>query len=134
MQILSQIVLVALGSAAGGLARWGAGAAAARLLGTAWPYGTFFVNVTGSLFLGWFLTVLSERLSGSEGAWLRSDHLRLLFAVGFAGSYTTFSTFEFESHGLLRDGEGWAATVYLLGSVLLGLLAIRLGVLLARMP
>lgn len=52
MRILVQIGLVALGSSLGGLTRWGVGVGAARLLGTALPYGTFFINVTGSLFLG----------------------------------------------------------------------------------
>jgi CrcB protein len=54
-------------------------------------------------------------------------------AVGFTGAYTTFSTFEWEAHGLLRDGETTAGTLYLVGSVLAGLLAVRLGVALGRM-
>ncbi len=132
MRILVQIGLVAFGSALGGLARWGVGLAAARWLGTAFPWGTFAINVSGSLFLGWFATLLSERLSPGDGAWLRAEDLRLLVAVGFTGAYTTFSTFEVEAHGLLRDGDGLAGTAYLFASVFLGLLAVRLGVLLAH--
>jgi CrcB protein len=128
---LVQIGLVSLGSALGGLARWGLTVAAARLFGTALPWGTFVINVSGSLFLGWFATVLSERLPAG-GAWLRPDDLRLLVAVGFTGAYTTFSTFEYEANGLLGDGRGLAGTAYLIGSVVLGLLAVRLGILLAR--
>jgi fluoride exporter len=130
MRILVQIGLVALGSALGGLARWGVGVAAVRLLGTAFPYGTFAVNISGSLFLGWFLARQAERLP-AEAVWLRPDDLRLLVAVGFAGAYTTFSTFEWESHNLLRDGDALAAAIYVLGSVLLGLIALRWGVQLA---
>src|SRR5262245_21170986 len=103
-------------------------AGAARLCGTAFPWGTFFINVLGSLFLGWFMTVLSERFVPGEGSWLRPDDLRLLLAVGFTGAFTTFSTFEYEADELLRDGEGLKGTIYLLASVTVGLLAVRLGI------
>jgi CrcB protein len=131
MRVLVQIGLVALGSALGGLSRWGVGVGAARFLGTAFPYGTFLINISGSLLLGWFLARQADRLPG-EAAWLRPDDLRLFVAVGFAGAYTTFSTFEWESHNLLRDGDALAAAIYVLGSVLLGLIAVRFGVQLAR--
>jgi CrcB protein len=130
---LVQIGLVALGSAAGGLARWGVGVGVARWLGTAFPYGTLFINLSGSLFLGWFSTVLAERLILADGSWVRVDDLRLMIAVGFTGAYTTFSTFEYEAHGLLRDGDGLAAMIYVFASVLLGLVAVRCGILLAKM-
>jgi CrcB protein len=106
-------------------------AAAGRLCGTMFPFGTFLINITSSFFLGWFLTVLSERLG--DGTWLRPDDLRLMVAVGFTGSFTTFSTFEYKSHGLLRDGDGLAAMTSIFLSVLLGLLAVRLGILAARL-
>jgi CrcB protein len=130
--LLVRIGLVAFGSAIGGLLRWGVGEAAGRWLGTTFPYGTFFINISGSLFLGWFMTLLSEKVVLSEGSWLRPDDLRLMIAVGFTGAYTTFSTFEHESHSLLRDGDGLLAMTYLFASVFLGLLAVRLGILLAR--
>ncbi|HET6882151.1 MAG TPA: CrcB family protein [Pirellulales bacterium] len=132
MRLLFHIGLVGLGSACGGLLRWGVGTAAARLLGSALPYGTFAINLTGSLFLGWFSTVLAERLLLSEHPWLRPDDLRLMVAVGFTGAYTTFSTFEWEAYGLFRDGEGFAGTLYLAMSVFLGLLAVHFGVVLGR--
>lgn len=131
MRLLFQILLVSVGSALGGLARWGVGSAVAHLLGNRFPYGTFVINVTGSFFLGWFLTVLGERYVTDDG-WLRADDLRLLLAVGFTGAYTTFSTFEVESHKLLRDGDGLAALTYVFGSIFLGLLAVRGGILLAQ--
>lgn len=129
---LMQVGMVALGSSVGGVLRWGVGVAVARWLGTAFPYGTLIINLTGSLFLGWIMTALCERESGSVVAWLRPENLRLAIAIGFTGSYTTFSTFEWESHGLLREGDMGAATIYLFGSLFLGLLAVRCGILLAR--
>lgn len=132
MRVLVQIALVAGGSALGGLARWGTGVAFARWLGTALPYGTFFINISGSLFLGWLSTLLAERRLPGNQAWLGSDDLRLALAVGFTGAYTTFSTFEWETHGLLRDGEVWIGLLYSIVSVVLGLIAVRLGVVLVR--
>jgi CrcB protein len=131
MRVLLHIGLVAFGSALGGLARWGVGLAVARWLGTAFPLGTLAINVSGSLFLGWFITLLGDRLLQGVG-WLRADDLRLMIAVGFTGAYTTFSTFEYEANGLLTDGRALASMVYLVASVLLGLGAVRLGVILAR--
>lgn len=131
LRLLMQIGLVALGSAVGGLTRWGVAVTVAGWLGTGFPYGTLFINISGSLFLGWFSTVLSQRLFLSETSWLRPDDLRLMIAVGFTGAYTTFSTFEYETHELLRDAGGLKGMAYVFLSLLLGLLAVRLGVLLA---
>jgi len=131
VRVLIHIGLVAFGSALGGLARWGVGLAAARWLGTAFPLGTLIINVSGSLFLGWFATLLGDRLLQGVG-WLDADALRLLLAVGFTGAYTTFSTFEYETNGLFSDGHSMSGTVYIVASVVLGLIAVRLGVFLAR--
>jgi CrcB protein len=132
VRVFTQVALVAVGGAIGALARWGVAVVAARWFGTAFPWGTFIINMTGCLFLGWFATLLDERLTAGGWTWLRPDSLRLLIAVGFTGAYTTFSTFEYETHNLLRDGDGLAGMTYVFGSVFLGLLAVRLGVLLAR--
>ncbi len=75
--------------------------------------------------------MLAERLVGLNG-WLGPDDLKLMIAVGFTGAYTTFSTFEYESHGLLRDGDVGSAMTYIFASVLLGLLGVRCGIMLAR--
>jgi fluoride exporter len=134
VKVLMQILFVAFGSSLGGLARWGVSVGAARLLGTAFPWGTLFINLSGSLFLGWFTTYVSDRLMGSgSGWWIRPDDLKLLIAVGFTGAYTTFSTFELEAHNMLSDRDGLASATYIAASVFLGLLAVRIGVRLARM-
>lgn len=131
MQPLVQVGLVAFGSACGGLLRWTVGVAAARWLGTALPYGTFFINITGSLFLGWLSTVLIERELGTSLNW-NADALRLAVGVGFTGAYTTFSTFEWETYTLVRDGQGLAGFAYMAASMVAGLASVRLGVALAR--
>jgi CrcB protein len=133
VRLVTQIVLVSIGSSIGGLTRWSLTVWAARWFGTAFPWGTLFINLTGSLILGWFSTILSDRLLSSGGWWMRPDDLRLLVAVGFCGAFTTFSTFEYESHNLLRDGDGLAGASYVAISVFLGLVAIRVGVRLAHM-
>lgn len=132
MGLLTQIGLVALGSACGGLLRWGVGIGLGRLLGTALPYATFTVNVTGCLFLGWFTTFLLERWELPDNGFITSDNLRLLLAVGFTGAYTTFSTYEWEAHGLIRNGGGLVAAMYLAGSVFAGLMAVHIGYVLAK--
>jgi len=87
----------------------------------AFPYGTFAINVTGSFILGLFLAFAQDR------AWV-APPARLLFAVGFVGAYTTFSTFEYESIRLVQDGELFLGAIYLIGSVLSGGVATIVGI------
>jgi fluoride exporter len=132
LQAFSQILFVALGSALGGLARWAVSVWMFRWLGTAFPWGTLFINISGSLFLGWFMTLLTDRLAPGQVGWIRADDLRLLVAVGFTGAYTTFSTLEYETSALLGENENLKAFGYMLLSVVLGLVAVRSGIALAR--
>jgi CrcB protein len=131
VDVLIKIALVASGSALGGLARWGVAMGVQRFAGPLFPWGTFLINITGSFFLGWFITLLTHRLPEEGYGGLSLDQLRLLVAVGFTGAYTTFSTFEFESHRLLHDGYNLLGWLYIIGSVVLGLIAVRMGILLA---
>ena len=78
----------------------------------AFPYGTLLINVTGSLLLGFFLILATERL-------FIADHWRLLVAVGFCGSYTTFSSYAFESFALMEQGQWLQAAMNVVGSNLL---------------
>ncbi|MFO0966509.1 MAG: CrcB family protein [Gemmataceae bacterium] len=132
MHALTQIACVAFGSTLGGLLRWGVGVAFKDWLGVASFWATLVINISGSFFLGWFSTVVSQRFLNGLISWISLENLRLLVAVGFTGAYTTFSTFEYEAHGMLSDGQGLKGTLYIAASVVVGLLAVRLGVMLGR--
>lgn len=93
--------------------------------GLRFPYGTLIINVTGSFVLGFFLTLITERISVSPN-W------RYLIAIGLLGGYTTFSSFTVEAIGLLESGRWAAGLTYVGGSVILALLAAFAGVALAR--
>ena len=118
-------LLVALGGASGSLLRYGVGRIAVAYLGPTTVMGTFLVNVTGSLALGFFMGLALERS-------IIPVNLRSLLAIGFLGGYTTFSTFTFESLRLVEDGELFKAGLSVLGNVVLGLGAAYLGILLGR--
>jgi CrcB protein len=113
---------IALGGSLGALARHAINLASARLLGRAFPFGTLFINLTGSFVLGYFLARVAR-------GWPVPQPLQLAVTVGFLGAYTTFSTFMFESDTFLRTGLLLRATLYLFLSLALGLAAVRIGVI-----
>lgn len=122
-------LLVSVGGILGACARYGLGSLVAHHLAekTVFPWGTFCINVSGSFLLGLFM-----ELSARHG-W--HDNWRLLCAVGFLGAYTTFSTFEYESLKLMLDGFVGLAFRNIVGSVVVGLLGVWLGILVGqRLP
>jgi CrcB protein len=123
---LNRFLFIAIGAALGANARYLVGLWAANRFDAAFPYGTFIVNVTGSFLLGFIITLTTERLT-------ISPETRLLLAVGFLGSYTTFSSFTVETMGLLRESGLWPGIINILGNNLLGLLLVVLGIYLARL-
>jgi CrcB protein len=125
--VVHPITLIAVGSAIGGnlrywLGRW----IDARQWPGGIPWGTFTINVTGSLVLGFLAVVLLERMGAER------RELYLLLGTGLCGGYTTFSTFELETLKLIRDGNWLAALAYVLGSVVVGFAGVALGALAAR--
>jgi fluoride exporter len=122
------ITLIAVGSAVGGNARYWLGRwIDARQLPGGLPWGTFVINVTGSLLLGFFAVWFMERLSPTR------RELYLLLGTGFCGGYTTFSTFEWETYKLIRDGNWPAALSYVFGSLAVGFLGVFLGAVAAHL-
>lgn len=122
---MERFLYIALGAAAGANARYLVGLWAADRFGAAFPAGTLVVNVTGSLMLGVLYALAGSRLD-------ISPELRLLAAVGFLGSYTTFSSYTVESLALLQEGGLWAAAANVAGNNLLGLGAAVLGYSIGR--
>src|SRR5437870_568948 len=112
MKTLVQYLAVAVGGSLGAMARLFVSVICGRYFGPAFPIGTFVINITGSFFIGWFLAVRSRF----------SDAVVFGVAVGFVGAYTTFSTYMFESNGLIENGAWIKAGCNLIGSVIVGLL------------
>jgi CrcB protein len=123
--MLTIIAMLALGATLGAATRYYTTLWAAENLSLDFPYGTLIVNVVGSLLLGGFLTLANETASVSS-------QVRLLVGTGFCGSLTTFSTFSYEIVGLLLEGRYTTGVLYAVGSLLLGLLGVVLGIALMR--
>ncbi|MBD3884407.1 fluoride efflux transporter CrcB [Phormidium tenue FACHB-886] len=115
---------IALGAIPGALSRYYLTLLFARWFGANFPYGTFFINLTGALVMGFFTTLMLERT-------LTPD-LRLLLAVGFLGSYTTFSTYALDTSVLLQNSSYRLGLLYWAGSAVLGVVSLELGSFLAR--
>lgn len=120
------ILIVAAGGACGAVLRHLSNLAALRLFGPGFPWGTLFVNVAGSLVMGLFIGWLARRTGGS------TNELRLFFATGILGGFTTFSAFSLDFMTLWRDGPPAIAVGYVFASVLISLLAIITGFWLIR--
>ncbi len=115
-------LLVGLGSAIGGVARYGCSLFFARLLGETFPWGTLFVNVSGSFIIGLFFT-----LTSAGGRLLISPDWRIFVTVGFCGGFTTFSSLSLQTLMLLRNGEWLQGGLNALGSFVFCLVAVWLG-------
>ncbi len=114
------ILMIALGAIPGALTRFHLTEWCKKAIGRGFPYGTFLINITGCLATGIFVAVTTQ-VSGF------SVPLKLLVATGFLGSYTTFSTYEFDTFTLGQQGKWGAMVVYGVCSVVLGVLAIYWG-------
>lgn len=121
---------VALGGAIGSVLRYQVGRGMTHWLGaqavTAFPWATLTVNMVGSLAMGLLAGWLARHGEGGE-------ELRLLLGVGLLGGFTTFSAFSLEMVMLLQRGQSVQAFIYISTSVLMGLVALQLGLLVVRM-
>jgi len=119
------IVLIAVGGAAGAVARYLVDATISQRWPSAFPWGTLAVNLSGSLVLGVLFALTVER-----GVLPASSRAPVM--IGFIGSYTTFSTFMLESWRLVEDGAVGLAVANIVGSCLLGLVAVFIGLAIGR--
>jgi len=122
---LTRFLLIAVGGSLGALARYGVSFWVQERVAGAFPYGTFIVNISGCLIMGLVMTRLNE---GAEV----SVNWRFLVPVGFIGAYTTFSSFEFEMFRLAEQGASLVGLAYMVSSLVLGYVALWLGVIAAR--
>jgi len=123
---VDKFILISLGGILGANTRYWLGGWAAQRWGTTFPFGTLFINLSGSLVLGFFLTLTTERF-------LLDPRWRVLFVIGFLGAYTTFSTYTYESVNLMLNGQWQLGLLNLLGSALLGGVAVAIGIFLGRL-
>ena len=122
---MQKYLLIAVGGALGSIARYWVGSTIAGRMGTRFPYGTFVINMTACVIIGFSLTYLGKR-AGLNPAW------RFLIPVGFIGAYSTFSTYEWETLATLRAGAFALGALYAIGSLIGGLAATWCGALLAE--
>ena len=122
---MQKYLFIAAGGALGSIARFWVGSTVASRMGTKFPYGTFIINITACIIIGFSLAFLGRRTELNP-AW------RFLIPVGFVGAYSTFSTFEWETFSNLQTGAFFIAALYVVLSLLLGLVGVWCGVLIAR--
>ncbi|MEO6945929.1 MAG: fluoride efflux transporter CrcB [Nitrobacter sp.] len=106
------ILAVAAGGSLGSVARYLVAIGFGRLLGSKFPWGTLFINVSGSFLIGLFVGLFAIR-------WDLPQAARIFLTVGIFGGYTTFSTFSVDAFYLIERGETLAASSYMIGSVIL---------------
>lgn len=119
------LLFIAAGGSLGSAARYGIGQAMPHT-SREFPWGTFLINVTGSFMLGMLMVFVLD-------VWASSRYLRPFLGVGVLGGYTTFSTYVLETRNLLVAGQKDLAGLYLLGSLVVGLLAVWLGIVSGRL-
>ncbi len=122
---MRDVLVICLGAVVGANARYFISRYAAKLLGPVFPYGTLFINVVGSLIVGFFVVWTSERV-------LADPRWRLLIVVGFCGSLTTFSSYAFESMSYFDHGQWLLTLTNIVSNNLLCLGAALGGMALAR--
>lgn len=119
-------LLLFVAGGAGALLRYGVAGVVQARTGTAFPWGTLAVNVSGCLLIGLLATWFESRS-------MLSAELRIAVLIGLLGGFTTFSTFGLETWRLLEGGEWLGAAANAVGSVLVGLLAVVAGIQLGRL-
>ena len=122
---MQKYFLIAFGGALGSMLRYWVGSTIASRMGTKFPYGTFVINITACVTIGFSLTFLSWR-ADLNPAW------RFLVPVGFIGAYSTFSTYEWETLSTVRTGAFLLAAFYAISSLSLGFAAVWGGSVIAE--
>lgn len=119
-------IAISLGAIAGALSRYYITLWFTKTFGTGFPYGTFFINLTGCCAMGFFATLVLEKFVNIP------PEIRLMVTTGFLGAYTTFSTYGLDTVTLIRTRHLQITTFYWVGSAVLGIISVQLGITLAR--
>ena len=122
---MNTYIVIAVGGAFGAISRFWITTNVDKLYPATYPWGTFIVNLIGCFFIGLLFVLFSEKL-------LLADNVRSLLVVGFLGAMTTFSTFSLDVLVLIEQGQCGMAFSYLLGSVVVCLIATFVGINIAR--
>ena len=122
---MQTVLLISLGAILGVNLRYFVAQYVAKLIPSTFPYGTLIINLSASFILGFFLVWTSERV-------LADPRWRLFVAVGFCGSYSTYSSYAFETFALFEAGHLTAAGLNVLGTNVVCFAAVMLGAALAR--
>jgi CrcB protein len=122
---MANILIIGIGGFLGAITRYSVALWVGQRWGRSFPLGTFLINISGSFLIGLLMSLLTERF-------MVNSQWRLLLVVGFLGAYTTFSTFEYETGALLKDGEWMIASLNVVLSVFVGFAALKLGEVIAK--
>ncbi len=122
---MQKLLLIGLAGALGALARYGLGGLVQRYAGVTFPWGTFMVNIIGAFLFGFIWSLVEQRL-------VISVETRVIILSGFLGAFTTFSSFMFETSSLIGEAQWGLAVLNVVGQVILGLMAMFLGLAAGR--
>lgn len=120
-------IMVFIGGGIGAVLRYIVTFLSNKFLGAEYPYGTFIINIIGSLFLGFILVIAANKTETIN------PNLVVFLTIGIAGGFTTFSTFSYESLVLIKKGQILSSMGYLFLSPVLGLSAVYFGTYLAKL-
>ncbi|MCI4627072.1 MAG: fluoride efflux transporter CrcB [Candidatus Magnetoovum sp. WYHC-5] len=118
-------LIIGVGGFIGAITRYALATWIGQNWGRSFPLGTFIINVSGSFLIGLIMSLLTDKFTANP-------YWRLLLVVGFLGAYTTFSTFEYETGTLLKDGELLYAALNVVLSVLAGFIALKMGEIISK--
>jgi fluoride exporter len=127
MRSLATYAAVGLGAGLGGICRYAVTLLFVTRFGPGFPFGTLFINLSGSFLIGVVSEIFQTRAVGFEPL------LRVALTAGFLGGYTTFSSFAFETETLGGEHEWRLAGLYAVGSLVLGVVACYAGIVVARL-
>lgn len=121
MELVTKVAAVAAGGALGAVARYLVNISPVHAILSHFPLPTFLINISGSFLIGLLMILFTDKFE-------IDDNLRMAVIVGFLGAFTTFSTFEMELYGLVRDRHFAVALLYLILSVVVGFIGVVAGI------